>query len=406
MCSSIVFYGERGLVNGLVLELSGNLGLTKTFLKSINFCGSASPGWIDNLQTAHFLVEPSFSEFGNPDLIMICDCMENQKPARKVVFLEAKIVKYDDSAAPLKETDAKAIQGISSRINAQLTLRYRLSRVLGQRKGKGSPVKETKKAWAAYACYPYESSKRPRRLLKSSALKLCDEFMLGVNDFWFVTLSSDNDWVVPYDKPELRPLLLDSDGQDLWDKLKDHFGLIVFDQLDTILNPTGVYSRARKYFLPPTTIQTGGAASPPPAGAPLRTENWNTFSKEMGGEFREGMRQIIEKAIAAVFGLESGRVGMVPYEGSVSYRLDRRTVIKMVPRHNGGKEVLILAVLAGAARAAGVAGQYFPDGPFMIGIGDKAREFIGRAFKELPDTGEEEDYVWALEMILQLAAVQ
>lgn len=64
MFNSIVFYGERGLVNGLVLELNGNLDLTKIFLKNIRFCSSAPPAWIDSLQAVYFLVEPSFLEFG------------------------------------------------------------------------------------------------------------------------------------------------------------------------------------------------------------------------------------------------------------------------------------------------------------------------------------------------------
>ncbi|MDD4768080.1 MAG: hypothetical protein PHF87_10990 [Desulfotomaculaceae bacterium] len=66
----------------------------------------------------------------------------------------------------------------------------------------------------------------------------------------------------------------------------------------------------------------------------------------------------------------------------------------------------ILAVLAGVARAAGVAEQHFSEGPFMIGIGDNAREFLGHAFAEYPNAAEESDYAWALEMVLQLAAVQ
>lgn len=177
MFNSSIFYGERGLVNGLVLELNGNLDLTKTFLKNIRFCSSAPPAWIDNLQAVNFLVEPSFSEFGNPDLVLICDCLEKQGLTRHVVFLEAKIVKYDDSAVPLKESGAKDIQGINSRINAQLTLKYRLARVLKHRKGKGDSVEETEKDWSAYAHYPSEHSKKPRRLLKSLSLKLCDDFL-------------------------------------------------------------------------------------------------------------------------------------------------------------------------------------------------------------------------------------
>jgi hypothetical protein len=333
---------------------------------------------------------------------MICDCKDEQQgSARHVVFLEAKIVKYNDSAVPLKESVAKDIQGINSRINAQLTLRHRLARVLKERKGKGEPVEEDQKVWTAYANHPSESSKRPRRLLKSLSLKLCDDFLLGVKDFWFVTLSSDNYLVEPYHNQKLRPLILDYDGQELWDDVKDHFGLIVYEQLDNILNPSGAYAKAREYFLPkPLPVQVE-------AEIPLlRTEKWDTFSLAVRNEARKSLQEIIENAINTVFGSESGRMNKKQYKGSDSYLMDQRTLIKIVPKHTEGGERLILAVLAGVARAAGVANQYFPDGPFMIGIGDNAREFLVRSFTECPTEAEETEYAWAIEMILQLAAVQ
>jgi hypothetical protein len=402
MYHSIVFYGERGLVNGLVLELSGNLELTKVFLKNIRFCGPTSPAWINDLHEVSFLVEPSFSEFGNPDLVMICDCNEKQGSVRHVVFLEAKVVKYNDSAVPLKESGAKDIQGINSRINAQLTLRYRLARVLKSRKGRGEPVEETQNDWAAYAHYPTESSKRPRRLLKSLGLKLCDDFLLGVKDFWFVTLSSDNYQIEPYHIPKLRPLVLDFNGQESWNDGMGHFGLIVYDQLDHILSTNGAYVKAREYFLPKTvpTLQTK-------VEVPLlRTENWDTFSLAIRSEVRESMQHLIENAINTTFGPKSGRMKKVLHKGSDSYWLDRRTLIKLVPKHTEAGEKLVLAVLTGVARAAGVADQYFTDGPFMIGIGDNAREFLGRSFTCCPSASEESEYAWAIEMLLQLAAVQ
>jgi hypothetical protein len=334
---------------------------------------------------------------------MICDCKDAQQgSARHVVFLEAKIVKYNDSAIPLKESVAKDIHGINSRINAQLTLRHRLARVLKERRSKGEPVEEDQNVWAAYAYYPSESSKKPRRLLKSLSLKLCDDFLLGVKDFWFVTLSSDNFLVEPYHNRKLRPLILDFDGQELWDDVKDHFGLIVYEQLDNILNPSGAYAKAREYFLPKTLPAVQVEAEIPL----LRTENWDTFSLAVRSEARKSLQQIIENAINTVFGSESGRMNKKQYKGSDSFLMDRRTLIKIVPKHTEAEERLILAVLAGVARAAGVANQYFPDGPSMIGIGENAREFLGRAFTECPTEAEETEYTWAIEMILQLAAVQ
>ena len=120
--------------------------MTKKFLKMIRFCSSQSPDWIDRVKEVSFLIEPSFSEFGDPDLVVVCDCDSIRGYERHVVFIEAKVVKYKESAVPIKKS-GDIIKGINSRINAQLTLRYRLSRILKRRKSKEEPVEETQQEW-------------------------------------------------------------------------------------------------------------------------------------------------------------------------------------------------------------------------------------------------------------------
>jgi hypothetical protein len=54
MVNPVVFYGERGLVNGMVFELNGNIHLTRAFLKKIKFCNATTPDWIDSIKDLFF----------------------------------------------------------------------------------------------------------------------------------------------------------------------------------------------------------------------------------------------------------------------------------------------------------------------------------------------------------------
>ena len=70
---SLFFYGERGLVNGIVLDLLDDLDIDlkslKIFLSSIIFCDSYKPSWIERVYKVDFIIEPSFSEFGDPEVL-------------------------------------------------------------------------------------------------------------------------------------------------------------------------------------------------------------------------------------------------------------------------------------------------------------------------------------------------
>lgn len=85
---NILFYGERGIVNGIILDIKDSIEAQKAFLRAIKFADGNRPNWIENLSTMDFIVEPSLSEFGNPDLIIIAS--ETDK-TQHVIFLEAKV---------------------------------------------------------------------------------------------------------------------------------------------------------------------------------------------------------------------------------------------------------------------------------------------------------------------------
>lgn len=399
MKNPIVFYGERGLVNGFVMDISPSINLTKKFLKEIRFCEPNSPAWIDRLQRAVFLVEPSFSEFGNPDLMIICDCTQE----RHVVFIEAKVVKYEDSAISLIKADKKDIPGINSRINSQLTLKYRLSLALKNRKGKEEPIEESEKDWLPYSNLITETSCKPRRLLKKDNLRLCDDFLTGTTDFWFVALTADSETYRPFKDEKLRPLTKDSGGADIWDQVKDHFGLVTISQLDTMLFPNGNYSQAREYYPPPGKPMD---KQPPVPTQHIRTENWSTFGENIRLPVRQKLQQVIEASIDSVLGPGSGRESLVEYNGSDSYLSGQRTLIKLIPRHTENGEKLTLAVLDGIALAAGITGGLFNEGPYSLGIGKNARNFYAKSYSISPEEQEISDLSLALKEFWRTALEQ
>lgn len=106
-------------------------------------------------------------------------------------------------------------------------------------------------------------------------------------------------------------------------------------------------------------------------------------------------------------GAGSGIGARVEYKGSDSYRLpDGRTLIKLIPQSNGTGEKMLLVVLTGMVKAAGIADLYFPEGPYIIGIGKNSREFAGRTFDTYPGHQEETEYSWVISALWQTALEQ
>jgi hypothetical protein len=46
---NIFFYGERGIVNGLVLDLKDDLSKLKKVLNSIEWCSEQEKSWINDI---------------------------------------------------------------------------------------------------------------------------------------------------------------------------------------------------------------------------------------------------------------------------------------------------------------------------------------------------------------------
>jgi hypothetical protein len=112
---NIFFYGERGIVNGLVLDLKDDILKLKNVLNSIEWCSEKDKSWIGDIKNATYLIEPGFSKFGQPDLVIIC---EGKNGLKYWFFIEVKAIPYHSSAASNKKgMEQKAY---NSSINGQI----------------------------------------------------------------------------------------------------------------------------------------------------------------------------------------------------------------------------------------------------------------------------------------------
>lgn len=89
----VVWYGERGVVNALVTSLTRRdieSGVRKLLL-GITWADGGHPTWIDHVTDVTLIVEVGLSEFGDPDLIVVCRTDDGQRFVAIVKATERKV---------------------------------------------------------------------------------------------------------------------------------------------------------------------------------------------------------------------------------------------------------------------------------------------------------------------------
>jgi hypothetical protein len=90
MTVRLLGYSERGMVNALCYDIAHSdeaVAAVSTFLSWFDFPGSERPN-ISNIHNATILVEQSFSDFGDLDLLVL---IENKDNTRQAVLIESKV---------------------------------------------------------------------------------------------------------------------------------------------------------------------------------------------------------------------------------------------------------------------------------------------------------------------------
>ncbi|MCP4549769.1 MAG: hypothetical protein GY835_25215 [bacterium] len=141
----VVGYRERGIVNELVYLIRSDgdpVGLTMQLLeKCFTWQNDEIKEQVsriaEKMTDVTFIVEPSFAQFGDPDLIIVPRIGEK---ILALFFVEAKVNEYGHSAKLAKDPLNMKQRGFNSTIIGQLSLRYRLAKALSDWKEEASLV--------------------------------------------------------------------------------------------------------------------------------------------------------------------------------------------------------------------------------------------------------------------------
>ena len=343
---NLVWYGERGVVNAIVTHLAQMPDGVRQFLERVQWANGTSPEWLARVENTACVVELGLSEFGNPDLILVCSCGGKDWPY--CVFIEAKLTTYADSA--IANTLGMEERGFNSSCNGQLSLKYRFAKALEVWKGEPQIV-ELDKIHQAYRrtcaagglCDPQQT---PRKLAKRSIIELLKRLLMppgaltatGIppDRFHFVALTWDRE---PFftASPDILPRFRDESGGDAWDQLKSRIGWIGYQKLAAVAGMEDAIET-------PLQLMLGGLLQP--ATPSIVSNDMPKFKSLQINRVRiadlpQGMqaltRSIRDSAIKH-FGQE--RVTGTDAEGSLSVRLSKnpadqaRVWVKVVPHPN------------------------------------------------------------------------
>ncbi|MBC3888543.1 hypothetical protein GH810_09510 [Acetobacterium paludosum] len=339
----LTFYGERGLVTSIILDMGTDIAKQKKFLKTIKFSDNYEPTWISDTVKIDFIVEPSLSQFGSPNLIIIA---EEKFLQRHVIFVEARICAYNDASEKLNVSLLpNSYKGVSNKLNIKLALMYRFAKAYNSMK-EDSVIESANTASKVYHDVP-------RTLKKPSMIKLCIE-NFGYNpDFLFVALTNDPMDVIPFKNKKFLPAI----GVTSWHTERKSFGLISYAMLDdnNIIERThGYYPIAKRNFLHlPAEI---GTNDNDPSVKTIVMDQWNPILKLNLEEF---ILSLSDK-------LTTGKI--IIFNGSYSVKsADGRTLVKLF----ADKDKMYIAL-----RNDNIP-EHFEDEPkIKIGVGPNAKSFV------------------------------
>jgi len=380
----ISWYGERGVVNAVVAGImkAGVPGAI-AFLEAVTW--AKRPNWLGHIKSVELIVEVGCGEFGDPDLIIVYTTKNNQCFA---ILVEAKVISYQTSAGT--NQSGIRVKGYNSTINGQLSLKYRLALALSQADENDNELSESN---AVYNAYKRPWTKKglgdtiswPRHLKKPSVLSLLhDAGLVGLpfEHFYFVAWTWDRNPF--FESPDFhdsvqRPLFLDQDGNEQWEKMFPQLGWIGFNQIaeaEQLTDHLGdEFCRAlrtmRESHEPPLVVE--GDCN----GDLRRVSPYNIQEKSQSDTIRE--LRIIEKLAAEYFKDAS----IEQKVGSSSIKYAGKVIVKIVPQGHTHAEYLLLGVSTSLGRDHW--GGYAMEDPILIGSGKTAQPFYTLC---LPSTEE------------------
>ena len=379
---SVLWYGERGVVNSLVIAIhAGGVSAVSDLLRQVQWADKSQPAWLSDIASVSMIVEPGCSQFGDPDLILVLTTNDSQ---RYVVYFEAKVVTYAASAVP--NSKGMKEKKFNSAINGQLSLRYRMSLALAQWNGTANLVEPT----TIYNQYLRRSEdggineklSKPRHLLKRSVLKLLrDAGVHGVpsEHFYFLSVTSDHQLdLSAMMSSDVLPLFLDHQGNNIWNQIAPRVGWLGFASID--LSPLNEllatsYRQALGTMVEPAPQLSISSPAQRNAGtATMNSINSYNIDDKSSAATKSQLTALEAAAIALT---DAWKVTRGP--GSTSVIYSGKTIAKFVPQGFQTSEFLMLGISTLFERSAWNGDTLI--GPELFGRGDQQQPFY---WLELP----------------------
>jgi hypothetical protein len=389
----VYWYGERGILNAIITHLTRNGDATvaiKKFLLGVSWADEQVPAWVDTIESVTLIVELGLADFGDPDLIIVC----RTPSARKLVFVEAKVVSYLDSMQSTAQSAGTRWGmtqiGFNSSINGQLSLKYRFAKALSRWDGNAPAISESSAVFDAYRSRLNDSeAKAPgRTLAKPSILNRIFKPLglpgIGEENCCYVALTWDtasNAFFSSVEVPtDCLPVFLNEAGIDVFQDARSRVGWIGYKRLSDalgLLNSSEyltAFSTMLEALEPTTSYYTG-----------IRRGRWSTFPPHIVN---------LASEIANEFAGRAQR-----WEGSYSL-LDenKQTIAKVIPNESS----VFLGIRTGTPAASEVQHWASSSGGVIVrkvrnvrfeGVNvynkDEAREFINAIKQRLESLAPE-----------------
>jgi len=236
---NIQFYGERGIVNGILLDINDDQAKLEKFFGAIKLLDGTPLPWKGPITECKWLVEPCLAQFGDPDFIAVF----MSQGEKYVLFFEAKregfeesSLKIDDNMKTRSEEVKKKYKGQTSKLNIQLWLRHRFVQAYLSQKGKITSINEN---------YKYPDGQK-RKLDKPIVIDLIHNLFKEVkkDNYYFIALTNDKDCNDPWKEinEKYHPPLVENE------KKTSRYGLLTYASLEkrVIKNSKGFYGKAKE----------------------------------------------------------------------------------------------------------------------------------------------------------------
>lgn len=293
MSREVVFYGERGILNSIILDTQGDIGKQKQFLRSIVLADKSKLDWVDDVRMIKYFVEPCFDQFGNPDMLIEAITKNNDK---YVLFIETKLNSYECDALNMEQLEEinneylpKSYKNSCDKINIKLSILYRFIQAyknnLSDDKNINSIIAEKEDAVLIY------NDETKRKLENWIMIEYWHKNFKDAKEYYFIALTNDlkeiiedknlNSDLFPYNNNKIIPPI----GSKQWDLDKGKFGITTYDTLldkKVISKQSGYYKDTSDLMLfHPPTITDYQKNKELHALVSIDADRWNESQQEL-----------------------------------------------------------------------------------------------------------------------------